>query len=161
MRILIISDTHGRFSAIEDLFARVGKPDMLIHCGDVAGDADYVREMAGCETHIVRGNCDFDKTLPSEELIFVGDHKILVTHGHKYRVYYGLECLKEEALNVGADIVLYGHTHVPYTEYGDVCIANPGSLAEPRQPGRRPSYMFLEFDRYGHPFFAINYIEEK
>ena len=39
------------------------------------------------------------------------------------------------------DIVMFGHTHKPYFEQKDgITVLNPGSLAYPRQEGRKGSY---------------------
>ena len=35
MRILVISDSHGRNDDIEGVLKQVGDIDMMIHCGDV------------------------------------------------------------------------------------------------------------------------------
>ncbi len=50
--------------------------------------------------------------------------------------------LREHALEYGYDVVMYGHTHVPYIEIGDdVTILNPGSISYPRQAGRKPTFL--------------------
>ena len=60
------------------------------------------------------------------------------------------ERLKEEARARGADIVMYGHTHRPaLTQEEDLITLNPGSVAYPRQQGRRPSYMVMELESGG------------
>ena len=52
-----------------------------------------------------------------------------MTHGHTYHVKYGLSELKMSARSAKADILLYGHTHDPYTEYDDgLYIMNPGAV---------------------------------
>ena len=52
--------------------------------------------------------------------------------------------------NYGYDVVMYGHTHVPYIEIGDdVTILNPGSISYPRQPGRKPTFLIMEIDEEG------------
>ncbi|MCR4777444.1 MAG: metallophosphoesterase family protein, partial [Lachnospiraceae bacterium] len=75
-----------------------------------------------------------------------------------YDVGYGNELLKNAARDRDCDIVLYGHTHVPEVEYGDICVANPGSFSRPRQDGGRKTYMLLEFDQHDKPFFNVNYL---
>ena len=46
--------------------------------------------------------------------------------------------MQEEARRRGADIVMYGHTHVPaLTIDADLVTLNPGSLTYPRQQGRQ------------------------
>ena len=48
MRILVISDSHGRNDDIEGVLKQVGDIDMMIHCGDVERGDSYIREIAGC-----------------------------------------------------------------------------------------------------------------
>ena len=158
MRILVVSDTHGRTDGLEEVLKKIGKIDMLIHLGDVIDDADYIQAIAPCPCYIVRGNCDFDVSLPPYEVVQAGKHRIFCTHGHAYDVGYGNEFLIDAAKDRGCDIALYGHTHIPDTEYGEVCVGNPGSLSRPRQEGGRRSYMILEFDQHDTPFFNINYL---
>ncbi len=160
MKILIVSDTHGRFSRLQDLIEKVGKPDVFIHCGDIEGDEDYIRMIVGkCECHMVRGNCDGICPLPFEELFELCGHRIFLTHGHRYGVELSLDRIKAAAAEKGADIVLFGHTHIPTVDStGDVIAANPGSLSRPRQEGCRPSYMLLDFDKRGTPFFSDAYL---
>lgn len=43
MRILIVSDTHGRHQALDRALEEAGKIDMFIHLGDVEGGEDYLR----------------------------------------------------------------------------------------------------------------------
>ncbi|MBR4175571.1 MAG: metallophosphoesterase family protein, partial [Lachnospiraceae bacterium] len=38
MKILIISDSHGNFSAIRKVLSMEKDAQMLIHCGDIEGD---------------------------------------------------------------------------------------------------------------------------
>ena len=129
MRILVISDSHGRNDDIKGVLDQVGDIDMMIHCGDVERGDSYIREIAGCPVVMVAGNNDYYLDLPSEEEVQIGDYKVLVTHGHGYYVNSGVEYLREHALEYGYDIVMYGHTHVQLIEIGeDVMILNPGSI---------------------------------
>ena len=86
MRILVISDSHGRNDDIEGVLKQVGDIDMMIHCGDVERGDSYIREIADCPVVMVAGNNDYYLDLPSEEEVRIGDYKVLVTHGHGYYV---------------------------------------------------------------------------
>ena len=46
MRILIVSDTHGKDKGLKELLGKLKPVDMLIHCGDSEGSEDYIREIA-------------------------------------------------------------------------------------------------------------------
>lgn len=120
---------------------------MLIHCGDTCGSDEYYRNSLSCPVVIVRGNNDYAFGIDKEALLTVGTHRIFVTHGHGEGVYFGKSRLSYKAASLGADIVLFGHTHVPYNEYDEVNkvhLLNPGSLSYPRQYNGKPSYMVLE-----------------
>ncbi len=47
MRILVISDSHGRNDDVAGVIEQVGPIDMLIHCGDVERGDDCIRSLAG------------------------------------------------------------------------------------------------------------------
>ena len=144
MKILIVSDTHGKHRSYAKVIEREGKIDMLLHMGDVEGGELYIEGTAGCPVHIVAGNCDFFSELPGEEEVQIGKYKIFMTHGHGYYVSMDTRRLKEEAMKRGAQIALYGHTHKPDIDLeGDVMVVNPGSLSFPRQMDRKPSYVII------------------
>lgn len=150
MRILIVSDTHKSHRNLEKVMEKERPFDILIHLGDTEGGEDYIEALAECPAHIVRGNNDFFSNLPPEEEFDVEGHHIFITHGHYYYVSLNEERLKEEARARGADIVMYGHTHKPaLTREKDLVTLNPGSVAYPRQAGRRASYMIMELDSEG------------
>ena len=160
MRILIVSDTHGRRANLEKVIQQVGEIQMLIHCGDLEDSEEYLQGRVDCEIHIVRGNCDIYSSLPREDEFWIGDHRVLLTHGHgTYQVKYGTEMLKERALERGAEIAIFGHTHEPVIDQsGSVTVINPGSLTQPRQEGRRPSFIMMDVDRFGVAHYALNYL---
>lgn len=161
MKILIVSDTHGRDTALKHLLEQVKPIDMLIHCGDVEGSEDYIRSLAQCPVHMVAGNNDFFCDLPKEEEFLIGKYRVLLTHGHYYYISMGAQMIKEDAAARGFDIVMFGHTHRPYLEQDKgIVVLNPGSLSYPRQEGRKPSYMMMELDRDGQAHFTINYLKK-
>ena len=53
MRILVISDSHGRNDDSEGVLIQVGDIDMMIHCGDVERGDSYIREIADCPVVMV------------------------------------------------------------------------------------------------------------
>ena len=112
MKILIVSDTHGRDTTLKHLLAQVKPIDMLIHCGDVEGSEDYIRGMADCPVHIVAGNNDFFCELPKEEEFLIGKYRVLLTHGHYYYITMGTQMIKEDGRARGFDIVMFGKIFV-------------------------------------------------
>ena len=71
MRILIISDTHGRHANLYDVMEKESNLDMLIHLGDIE-DEYYIEEIAKLPAHMLSGNNDFFSRLPSEKEIKIG-----------------------------------------------------------------------------------------
>ena len=47
MRVLIISDTHGRHTAFDRAIMEAGKIDYLVHLGDTEGGEDYIDAISG------------------------------------------------------------------------------------------------------------------
>lgn len=89
----------------------------------------------------------------------VGNYRVFMTHGHYYYVGSGIEDLKREALARGADVAMFGHTHIPLIEYGDgIVVMNPGSISYPRQEGKRPSYILMDIDKKGMAHYEIEYL---
>lgn len=159
MRILIVSDTHGRHTGFDAALREAGAIDMLIHLGDTEGGEHYIDAMTDCPAYIVSGNNDFFSELPKELELGIGKYKAFITHGHYYYVSLGTERLLEEAKERNADIVMFGHTHKPVVEEQDgITILNPGSLSFPRQEGRRGSYIMMEIGDDGEAAYTINYI---
>lgn len=159
MKILIVSDTHGRHQALDRALEEAGKIDMFIHLGDVEGGEDYLEAVVECEKHIIRGNNDFFTELPREEEFGIGPYHAFITHGHYYYVSMGMETIIEEGRSRGADLVMFGHTHRPFFLQKDgMTILNPGSLSFPRQEGRRGSYMIMEVDGEGKLSFEQKYL---
>ena len=146
MKVLSVSDTHGREQNLAEALEQTGPIDPLIHLGDVEGGAEHIRELAGdAPAAIIAGNNDFFCDLPNERIFTIGGHRIFMTHGHGYFVHSGTLYLKREARKKGADIVMFGHTHKPYMEEdNELLVLNPGSLSLPRQEGHRPTYIVME-----------------
>ena len=131
----------------------------LLYTSDAADEEYALTKAADCPVEIVLGNNDFFSELPRELMLDIGPYKVWVVHGHNYYVSMGNENLKREAVERGADIVFYGHTHRPVIDMDDDVIAvNPGSLSYPRQEGRRPSYALMEMDNRDALQFSICYI---
>ena len=162
MKILIIGDTHAQ----DDIFLRIlsveKNIDAMLHTGDFEGSEFVYRELSDFPFYYVAGNNDFFTDIPREEVITLGRYKVLIVHGHTYGVAWDEEGVIEAARERGCDIVMYGHTHRPSiniaTGKGGVTTINPGSLAFPRQEGRKPSYIVMEIDRFGKVHFRINYL---
>ena len=160
MKILIVSDTHGRDENLEEACTREAPFDMLVHCGDVEGREFYIEALAERPCVIIAGNNDFFSDLNREEEVDICGHRVLVTHGHSYGVSLDISGVIEEAAARGCEIVMFGHTHKPDVADRDGIFAiNPGSLSYPRQQGRKPSYAVMECDESGRVQVQIRYLD--
>lgn len=150
MTILVVSDTHGAKGRLRTLLETRKDIDAFIFLGDGLGSVNTVMEdYPDIPFYAVRGNCD-TTLIPSETLGFIelAGKKILFTHGHLYGAKYSTEMLIDKAKNMGADIVLFGHTHERYENYTDgIYIMNPGSLERPRHGDA--SYGIIEITKAG------------
>ena len=109
MKILVVSDSHGRYDRLMTLASMHADADEILFLGDGARDTFALLGRAIC----VRGNCDvfsFDDN-PSERMLCFGDFKILMMHGHEQLVKSGIDRALSYAYSKGADILLFGHTH--------------------------------------------------
>ena len=119
MTLLILSDSHGRPDHIREAIRRV-RPDGILFAGDGLrdlGDLDLPCPLWG-----VSGNCDWSPRIivgglsvdaEDEELITVEGIRILLMHGHKHGVKSSLLPAVYRAMEKEADILVFGHTHIP------------------------------------------------
>ena len=164
MRILIVSDSHGRNDYVKQAVEQTkkgGAIDALIHLGDVEDDVEELRSFVDCPSYIVTGNNDYGLGLPDHLNLELCGKKIFLTHGHRYGVNYDLKRLGLFGTMNQMDIVMYGHTHYPHLDRGDdIILLNPGSLAFPRQEGRARTFMLMELDEQGNMEFHWQELEE-
>lgn len=157
MKILVVSDTHGNNTNLRKAIANMGENlDLMIHLGDFMCSTDVIKELAGCPVEMVKGNCDSFCNLQSAALIEIAGHKAFITHGHIYGGKWGIGTMKDIALENGAEIIMFGHTHEPIIEkYPGITVINPGSLSRPRQDGHRPTYIVMTVGDNGNTDFSI------
>ncbi|KEO84985.1 hypothetical protein EL26_00005 [Tumebacillus flagellatus] len=129
MRVLVLSDTHGRTDRIQQAVRQAGRFDLLVHAGDHADDVleSFPHAVAVC------GNCDDPSLAAVEQEVDLLGLKALVAHGHTLNVKTSPLPLLYRAAEAQADIAIYGHTHTPtlVEEEGRIFL-NPGSLSYPR-----------------------------
>lgn len=149
----VLSDTHGRVErarAALRLLDRLGA-ECFVHCGDVGSDA-VLDELFARQCRFVWGNSDEDESglhayakalgiAPPAAPLWI-EHagwRIAVYHGHELafarlaRAASDLNVDAFERAADGANIVLFGHTHVPADQrLGRSRLVNPGALHRAR-----------------------------
>ena len=146
MQVLIVSDSHGNIEPMRLAVERT-KPDAVIHLGDCWRDVAALQERYPTLTvYQVAGNCDYTFLLPRTQTITLAGHRIVLTHGDQQGVkgsMYGAEALAREE---EAELLLFGHTHLPYCDYhGSTLMLNPGSIGAPRY-GRPCAYALAQLE---------------
>ncbi|WP_297501201.1 metallophosphoesterase [Thermococcus sp.] len=150
MLIAVTSDTHYGDKTdnlpsllLEELRRR--KPELILHAGDVTS-SELLEVLEGmAPTIAVRGNADYLK-LPKEEIVDAGDFRIGLIHGHQF-FSLNAQFLTLKALDMGVDVLVFGHTHRFYHDsyflHGQrVVLLNPGSPTFPRMDSA--GFVFLE-----------------
>lgn len=151
MKIGIIGDTHGSKKVLTELYHFFAGVDFFLHTGDHWKDAFYLEDRFNIPVLTVRGNCDMSEFC--KELTFeVMGETFFLTHGHEYRVKYGLERLYYRALELNARYCVFGHTHLPFNQQvGGILFLNPGSPVWPR---RREQYAGISLEHRNGAFCA-------
>lgn len=149
-RLGLISDTHGLLRAsVHDALAGVS---LILHAGDVGGDEILDELSLIAPVRAVYGNTDppGNARLQESLSLVVGGIHVHVSHGHE------LGAPKPERLlaRYAADVIVYGHTHLPLVVKADGrLVVNPGA-AGPARFEIKPSVAILEI-RHGEPSAQI------
>ena len=120
-KLLILSDSHNSTGAVERILHAESDATAVIFLGDGRRGLEEalpfypaMRVYAALEP--LDGLAAFDQVV------------VFYTHGHMYGVKYDLDTLTDAAAARGAEVALFGHTHIPVAEQrGSVFLFNPGS----------------------------------
>lgn len=147
MKILVVSDTHGRIDRVTKVAEDHGDFDLVLHLGDYQRDQEAIQLQTGLPVKGVAGNCDWAATTEDCSAVATLEcGKVYMTHGHTHGVNFDLTNLYLAAKEAGAIAAMYGHTHVAfYDETGDVRILCPGSISSPRD-GTNGTYAIVNTD---------------
>jgi putative phosphoesterase len=146
MRIGVISDTHGLLRP--EALAALQGAEHILHAGDIGGEEllDELRALAPLTA--VAGNIDGFRCGEARETAraTLGGVRFFLTHildrPHKPRPE-----VNEELARQPADVVVFGHSHLPHDEIvGGVRFFNPAS-AGPRRFDYPASVGILEVAR--------------
>lgn len=129
MRILVLSDSHGNVENMARC-VELTEPDVILHLGDCQRDAETLhRQFPSLPMQSVPGNCDWGAVDAPEVLTEYGGVRILMMHGHTRNVKASTFSAVYAAREMGAQVLLFGHTHRPLVDYdGSLWVMNPGSV---------------------------------
>jgi len=148
MRIGVISDTHGLLRP--EVHAAFAGVDHILHAGDIGGEDVLAELRAIAPVTAVAGNVDFFRCGDAgpEARVALGGLRFFLTHmidrPSTPRPEVTLALSREPA-----DVVVFGHSHLPHDERRDgVWFFNPAS-AGPRRFDYPTSVGFFERDPRG------------
>ena len=124
-----MSDSHGNKDA---MLKAVGLelPELILHLGDHDRDCGVIEwEFPEIPFRTVKGNCDRSSAGLDIDEFTLGGKRFFMTHGHLYGVKTGFSSIINSAACRGADVLLFGHTHIAhYSVLENITIINPGSI---------------------------------
>jgi len=140
----IISDTHVEETwdpkKIDNFINVLGRylsnVDVIIHAGDVVTELFLERLKEIAPVHCVASNMDKIKGLPKEKLLEVEGQRIGIIHE------IPINELDQYIESRNLNILITGHTHIPSIKglESKCMILNPGSIAYPRAPPKKPGF---------------------
>ena len=130
----------------------IGNHDVSALTRDTSWMNPYAAEAVLWTAGVLSGSSkDFLKSLKMEGRFTKAGTTCVMFHGSPHSV---TEYLYEEDVNQGmlakarADVLIFGHTHVPYVRrFGAGIILNPGSVGQPRDGNPKASYAILESEK--------------
>ena len=133
MLIAVLADTHipKRAKTLSALaWSRIKQANLIIHAGDVLSQ-DFLDQLVNlAPVYAVRGNNDVALTLPEKLEFEIESVKFALIHDSGARTGRPQRLKK---LFPTADVVIFGHSHVPVNEQIDnVLLFNPGSATDRR-----------------------------
>ena len=149
----LVSDTHSLVR--QSVFAALEGVGLILHAGDVGGDAVLDALSAIAPVRAVRGNVDEDNPrLEPHIRLDLRGVSIHVSHGHELGVPSPAGLLQR----YDADVLVYGHTHkaLIHREEGRL-VVNPGA-AGPLRFDLKPSVARLKITQ-GHAEVEIVWLE--
>ncbi|MDR1400233.1 MAG: metallophosphatase family protein [Treponema sp.] len=135
--MLVVSDSHSNYSSLAAILHWVKCRDIgaFVFLGDGISDLAYASDLAGFYPtwNMVHGNGDWQSDVPLSTTLEFAGHRFFLCHGHINRVKESLSSLIVHAQAAGAEVALYGHTHMAFwDEINGILALNPGSAGRPR-----------------------------
>jgi putative phosphoesterase len=141
-KLLVLSDTHGKITLLKMIFTwakeRIPPKDTICSVAFL-GDGVIDLQRAGEETgfysdwKLINGNNDYGIQLPESSVFDFVNYRFFICHGHRYSLYGNYHSLVSAGRVNGANVILFGHTHIPSIKtINGIHLINPGSAGNPR-----------------------------
>ena len=133
MRILLVSDSHSNYDALDRLAQMYPNMDLYLHAGDSEQDEFSIKPFIS-----VKGNCDHYYDFPNYLVIPSPAGNIYVQHTPSIS--------KSVISEHNAKIVIHGHTHTRKNEVvNGILFINPGAISYARDK-YDGSYAIIEIE---------------
>jgi putative phosphoesterase len=167
--VYCLGDLVGYAPFPNEVIERIRAAEMPTIMGNYDDGVGYDRDECGCayrdpvdrelgdqsfnwtKAHVTSDNKAFLRTLLPELRVEADGKRLLLVHGspRKMNEYLfedrPLSSFQRIADASNADVIVFGHTHRPYTKsVGDVLFVNVGSVGKPKDGDWRACYAILE-----------------
>jgi putative phosphoesterase len=137
-------------------------------CGCAYRDPEEKRRgdqsLAWTKAHVTDDNKAFLRTLPPDIRFDADARRVLLVHGSPRRINEylfedrPLSSFQRLARSSNADVIVYGHTHKPYSKFVDgVLFVNAGSVGKPKDSNWRACYAVLNTAAPDVEFVRVEY----
>ncbi len=143
----------------------------LPNCGcNINSENEKLRtqnSLAWTANHTSDDHKEYLRELEEQISLELTGRRILLTHAspfaiNEYVFENDLELQKEIASENDEDIVIFGHTHLPYYKsVGGKMFINVGSVGKPKDGDNRACYCILDLDTVKAEFVRVRYDVEK
>jgi putative phosphoesterase len=153
-------------SNMKNFVSVLGNHDHAVLTGDSHGmDVIAVEAIEWTRRVISEDNLDFLRDMREKEPLLIDDFEIFLVHGsprdplNEYVTPHTKEeTLKEFLDSTGADVLVMGHTHIPFIkEIGMKVVLNAGSVGQPRDKNPKACYVIMDTKKQEVDFHRISY----
>lgn len=138
MKVLLVSDSHGRVDRLMALFEKAQKAQVkhVIHAGDFAVEAvdKIFAKFPDINFYIAQGNCDVNEAVLEKVRLLKNCRLMLVVQVELEGIVFVVSHIKGMAQNKvkgKIDFFCHGHTHrVKIQKRDGFVVLNPGALCE-------------------------------
>ena len=151
--VLIVGDSFvpQKEYDINDQFKSLLTPNKINHilCLGNMGSKDQYEWLKTLSNnfHCVKGDYDFDESLPEKKCVQIGEFKIGMIHGHQVFPTGDIDSLASVQRELGCDLLAYGYSHELSIKAQDNALyLNPGSISGAFSPSIRdstPSFIII------------------